>query len=79
MPLRISTEKARQGDRGWSMARALIIAIIVGAIALVLLQIWGAVFQPDDENLRAPVPQVTEPAEPGAADTDPSEELGQGD
>jgi hypothetical protein len=59
MAKKISGRDAKQGDRGSSMARALIFAMVVAGIVTVGILMYAAYFGADEPDLELP-PDVTE-------------------
>lgn len=54
MTTEVKGKEARQGDRGWSLARALLIALAVGVVVLIGLELYGTYGQPDQPVTLAP-------------------------
>lgn len=74
MATKLTGREAKQGDRDWTMARALVIAMIVGILGWLGLQLYGVYGQPEEPPLEVQpgttVPQTQNGNPPASATPD---------
>jgi hypothetical protein len=83
MATKLTGREAKQGDRGWTLARALLIALIVGGAVLIALELYGTYVQPQEPELDVPaqttVPETNGDNPPASATPDQSDQTQSGE